>query len=121
MNLIFKIQTNDVVQLNSETTFEWIGRYDNVINSGGLKLHPEQIENKLASKIDCRYFIASEEDDLLGQRVILVLESKENKSATYDFSVLEKHEIPKAIYVTPKFSETKTGKINRNMTLEILN
>ncbi|MEM6687205.1 MAG: AMP-binding protein, partial [Bacteroidota bacterium] len=38
-----KISTNDVVEIISQTEFNWLGRYDNVINSGGIKLHPEQI------------------------------------------------------------------------------
>ena len=42
------IITNDVVQLVSENQFEWLGRFDNVINSGGIKLHPEKIEEKLS-------------------------------------------------------------------------
>lgn len=37
------LQTNDVVSLQSEETFLWKGRADNVVNSGGVKLHPEEI------------------------------------------------------------------------------
>jgi O-succinylbenzoic acid--CoA ligase len=37
------IITNDIVAIISETTFEFLGRFDSVINSGGIKLIPEQI------------------------------------------------------------------------------
>ena len=40
------IFTNDVVDLVSDRHFEWLGRFDNVINSGGIKLHPEKNREK---------------------------------------------------------------------------
>jgi O-succinylbenzoic acid--CoA ligase len=39
-----KILTNDIVKLISDTEFVWLGRFDNVINSGGVKINTEQIE-----------------------------------------------------------------------------
>ena len=32
--------TNDLVELISPISFKWLGRYDFVINGGGIKLHP---------------------------------------------------------------------------------
>ena len=52
-----QIVTNDIVEILDERHFKWIGRYDNVINSGGIKLFPEQIEAKLMSEITNRFFI----------------------------------------------------------------
>ena len=71
------IITNDVVQLVSESQFEWLGRYDNVINSGGIKLHPEKIEEKLATIIKQRFFVTSIPDDILGEKLILIIEGEE--------------------------------------------
>ena len=71
------IVTNDIVDLISDGEFKWLGRYDNVINSGGVKLIPEQIELKLASSIKGRFFVAGILDEQLGQKVILVVESEE--------------------------------------------
>ena len=51
------IVTNDVVNITSDNSFELLGRVDNVINSGGIKLFPELIENKLSSKIERRFFV----------------------------------------------------------------
>src|SRR5690606_934968 len=42
-----EIITNDIVELKNKSEFKWLGRFDNVINSGGIKLFPEQIEKKL--------------------------------------------------------------------------
>ncbi|MEO8934618.1 MAG: AMP-binding protein [Xanthomarina sp.] len=112
-----KIITNDVVKLHSEKTFEWLGRIDNVINSGGLKFFPEQLEEKLKDKISSRFFIASEDDDKLGERLILVLEAAENNLSATIFDDLETYEKPKKIYAISKFIETTSGKIQRLQTI----
>lgn len=115
-----KLVTNDVVKLHSNTEFELIGRIDNVINSGGVKLFPEQIEAKLADKIKERFFISSEPDPSLGEKLILILEAESNTLDSSVFSDLDKLEIPKTIYHIKKFKETATGKIQRNETLKAL-
>ncbi len=123
------IVTNDVVHLLDDHTFEWLGRYDSVINSGGIKLIPEQLELKLSGLISERFFIASEPDDLLGNKVVLVIESKKKlvEEVASDVLIeiktskrLSKFEIPKKVYVIPQFIETPTGKINRKSTLLLL-
>lgn len=115
-----QIVTNDVVKLHSETTFELLGRVDNVINSGGIKLHPEQIEEKLSPYINSRFFIASEYDEIFGEQVILVLESDSNTINTLVFNKLDKFEIPKKVYTISKFIETASGKIQRQKTIKAL-
>jgi len=115
-----KIITNDIVKLLSETTFEYLGRYDNIINSGGIKLCPEHIETKLQNNIMQRFFIASEKDDVLGEQLILVVEGSSNIIDASVFSDLEKFERPKAIYGVNRFVETTSGKIRRKETLKIL-
>lgn len=113
-----KIVTNDVVKLHSETSFEWLGRYDHVVNSGGVKLFPEQIEAKLESVMSTRFFITKEEDETLGECIILIVESKSNTIETSVFEGLEKFEIPKKIYSVEKFIESGTGKILRQETVK---
>src|SRR5690606_31866025 len=93
-----RLVTNDVVKLHSASEFELIGRIDNMINSGGVKLFPEQIERKLADQINERFFIASEPDSDLGEKLILILESDSNTVNTSVFETLDKLEIPKTIY-----------------------
>tara|TARA_R110002049_G_scaffold309289_1_gene520215 strand:- start:2153 stop:3232 length:1080 start_codon:yes stop_codon:yes gene_type:complete len=115
------VVTNDIVTIHSQTEFEWLGRYDNVINSGGIKLYPEQIESKLQSKIKEQFFIASMQDDTLGDKAILILESKENHLDSAIFECLDKYEKPKKVYTISKFVETASGKIHRENTLQQLN
>jgi O-succinylbenzoic acid--CoA ligase len=109
-----KIETNDIVNLISDTQFVWLGRFDNIINSGGIKLMPEQIEDKLAALISRRYFVNGEPDDTLGEKVVLYIEGEAMKLDESVFNALDKYEKPKEIVFIPKFKETATGKIMRD-------
>lgn len=119
-----KITTNDVVKLISDSEFEWLGRADNVINSGGVKIFPEQIEAKLAPLMKNRFFLAGLPDIRLGEKLVLIIESEKDPKALSDTNVflpvLEKYEMPKKVMVISKFIETGSGKINRRLTLEAL-
>lgn len=114
------IVTNDLVELISETEFKMIGRYDNIINSGGVKLNPELIEAKIQKYLPNRFFVASEADKDLGEKLILVVEGREGDDFSKSFSHLEKLEQPKKIYVLKEFAETPTQKIDRTATLKLL-
>lgn len=109
-----KIVTNDIVNLVSDKQFVWLGRFDNVINSGGIKLMPEQIEDKLSAVISRRYFVNGEPDETLGEKVVLYIEGEVMKLDESVFNVLDKYEKPKEIVFIPKFKETATGKIMRD-------
>ncbi|WBX69455.1 AMP-binding protein [Tenacibaculum dicentrarchi] len=124
-----KIITNDVIQLVSNKEFEWLGRFDNVINSGGIKLHPEKIEEKLSKIINTRFFVTGVNDDFLGEKLILIIEDKVlSEEETEDektlkktiktLKTLSKFEVPKEIYFIDNFIETDTKKIQRKKTLE---
>lgn len=115
-----QLETNDIVKVHSENTFNFLGRLDNVINSGGVKLFPEQIEKKLSSKIKDRFFITSSKDHDLGEKVVLILESESNDLDKDCFDGLDKFEIPKDILTVPEFVETKSGKIQKEKTLALL-
>ncbi|MGD1947007.1 MAG: AMP-binding protein [Croceivirga sp.] len=117
------IVTNDLVELVDDTHFKWLGRYDNVINSGGIKLIPEQLEEKLSTVIKNRFFIAGIPDERLGEKMILVIEGMkdEEKQQLYqkirDLKSLRKFEMPREIISSEQFKETPTGKIQRSKTL----
>ena len=115
-----KIITNDVVQLLSNTEFEWLGRFDNVINSGGIKLHPEKIEEKLSKIIQQRFFVAGIPDEVLGEKLVLVIEGLQNEMNIAEFNTLTKYENPKEIYFIGDFIETDTKKIQRSKTLDLI-
>jgi len=118
-----KLITNDLVKLISNSEFEWLGRYDSIINSGGLKLIPEQIETKLNSLITARFFVAGLSDQVLGEKLVAFIEGEEDFTLLQkmkSIKALSKYEVPKEIYFLPKFIETENGKLNRLKTLELL-
>lgn len=111
-----KVITNDVVHLISTTQFNWLGRVDFVINSGGFKVHPEQVEQVLALVIDAPFFVSSLPDEVLGQKVILVVEGKEAIFPEIDYVRLHSYEVPKEVYFVDEMIYTTTGKIQREKT-----
>jgi O-succinylbenzoic acid--CoA ligase len=120
-----KIITNDIVELISEKEFKWIGRYDSVINSGGIKLYPEEIEVKLMHVITNPFIIAGINDEKLGKKLILIVEKSsktEAKEILFEkikkLQNLTKFQIPKEIYFIKKMVKTLNQKIDRNKTLK---
>ncbi|QLL57318.1 AMP-binding protein [Empedobacter falsenii] len=107
-----QVVTNDVVEIIDQRKFNWIGRADNVINSGGIKLFPEQIENKLKSFINSDFYITSKTDELLGQKLILVVEGEE-RSLDFSSADLTKYQQPKEIVFIDQFPRTESGKVKR--------
>ncbi len=125
------IQTNDRVRLKAQDAFEWLGRVDHVINSGGIKVLVEPLEQKMAEVFTTivprtDYFIASQKDERLGEKVILLIEHPgldvktelllKNQLA----KTLNKYEIPKKIIAVEEFARTETGKVRRKHTLDSL-
>jgi len=125
-----KIQTNDAIELRSKNSFVWLGRADFVVNSGGIKLFPEQLEKKINTWMSERYpgvtyFFFGEADDRLGQRLVLYMEGEASQLNLESLEkelkkLLGKFEVPKRIYLLPQFTYTETGKINRPVTAKKL-
>ena len=107
------IVTNDIVELINENQFLFLGRFDNIINSGGIKLIPEQIEEKLSGKIEGRFFVTGKPDEKLGEKLVLVVEGEKQTIDESVFDLLDKYERPKEILFVSKFEETGNGKIMR--------
>lgn len=120
------IHTNDIVELTSPNRFMILGRYDNVIISGGLKINPERIEEKLKSLIPYPFIIFGQNDPFWGEILVILIELKQadqdivNNFKSKVGSVLERHEIPKKVFTTASFTYTETGKIDRQKSLKNL-
>jgi O-succinylbenzoic acid--CoA ligase len=121
---IRELKTTDVVDLIDEKTFHWLGRADFVINSGGVKIHPEEVERKIRNIMDSSdFFIGQLPDQKLGSKVVFIgekhldipnLKNKINKE-------LSKYERPKAYFFISSLQRTPSGKIDRiKTTAEIL-
>ncbi|MFT2007688.1 AMP-binding protein [Pontibacter sp. 13R65] len=125
------IVTNDLVEILTPTRFRWIGRIDNTINTGGVKVQTEKLEVAIAQALSerdpmPRFFVTSQPDELLGDKIVLIMEG-EPWGAEAELilfarltNLLRKFELPKEIYYSPSFSETPTGKISKQRTLSKL-
>lgn len=112
------IQTNDLAEVKSETSFRILGRADSVIISGGIKHSPESIEKKLENLISQRFIISSAPDEKLGEKLILIIEGEPFNTRTLKqklAEILPNFERPKSIIFREKFRETASGKIVRRL------
>jgi O-succinylbenzoic acid--CoA ligase len=108
--------TNDVIDIIDDTSFKWRGRYDFVINSGGVKIHPEKVEKMIGHLIpNNNFYLTSKEDDELGEVAILLIEGDfEIGNILEDSrSFLPKYHSPKEVYLKGAFNYTESGKIIR--------
>lgn len=112
-----RVVSNDIVTLAGNHAFEWRGRYDNVINSGGIKIFPEELERKL-DFMDKPFFIIGRPSSKWGEEAILYVE---DDSGSVDIQSLHDSIIdrlghilaPKEIVVVQRFGRTDSGKIKR--------
>lgn len=115
------ITTTDLVRIVNDKQFEWLGRADNVINSGGIKISPEEVERQLEGQLSCAYFIAGLPDERLGSKAVLIVASpKAIDLSTLDFGGINPYYIPKEAINLNQFVYTETDKINRIATLKQL-
>lgn len=111
-----KIITNDIVELLSDKQFILKGRVDSVINSGGIKIYPEELEEKLSLKLEKRFFFSSVIDEKYGEQLILIIEGKAFDIKHEIFEGFSKFQVPKAIFFLDEFVEAGNNKINRKST-----
>jgi len=117
--------TNDRVRIMSNVQFEVLGRADFVINSGGLKIQPEEIEEKLRSLLDQSFMIGYKSDSILGQKLVLMIEADEEQVDLKELQlkmdeVLPKNKIPKEMVFVDTLFKTENYKIDRLKNLELL-
>src|SRR5690606_21234758 len=97
------VVTKDLVELLSSDKLKWLGRFDSIINAGGIKLVPERIEAKLAALMESRFFLAGVPDETLGQRLVLIIEGRNGEGPSLlkrikALEALSKYEIPKSVH-----------------------
>lgn len=118
------VVTNDLADLLSENQFHWLGRNDTIVNSGGVKIIPEQLEDKLRHHIASPFFAAGIPDSKVGERLVLVVEGNDQKETLQttisSLSTLQKFERPRAIYFVESFLRTPSNKIRRKETLAMV-
>ncbi len=113
--------TNDIITLIDAHKFQWHGRIDNVVNSAGVKLFPEELEKKIAELFsENRFYFIGRKSAVFGEELILLIEGEqpvnwidiENEMRNR----LKPFEYPKAIVFIAEFKETQTGKVIRQIS-----
>lgn len=110
------LQTNDLVEVKNDKKFRFLGRIDNVINSGGAKIFPEQLEALVKKEIPNEVVFLGIDDESLGQKLILIIEGKESEDLMNKISEIpfEKNfHRPKEIIFIEEIPRTPNGKVNR--------
>ncbi len=112
------IQTNDIVDVRDRDNFSIIGRADNIINTGGVKISAELLEEKIAPVIQpytSSFAVTGLPDDLLGEKIVLVcspLAKTENHILKLLKTALQKFEVPRTI-LEMEIPQTESGKTDR--------
>lgn len=115
------LYTNDNVEMRPDHTFRILGRKDNVVCSGGIKLQIEEIEAKLSNYIHADFAVSSKPDEKLGEKLVLVIEGEEGSLTLKSATTLSKYEIPKEVFYVQHLPRTESGKIARAKVKELLN
>jgi O-succinylbenzoic acid--CoA ligase len=103
--------------------FKVLGRIDNVINTGGVKVHIEQVERALAPHITCPFLITKCPDPKFGEVVVMLLEGTADDIPAARNAVeqhLDKYSRPKHILAVTSLPLTPTGKPARHQAEEIV-
>ena len=111
------LHTNDIVDFSADGChFRVLGRKDNVICSGGIKIQAEEIERILKKDIDQPFFITKDKDEKYGEIVVIVTEEKNTKKLEDIFNhALPKYWRPRKIISVGHLPLTETGKPRRQL------
>jgi O-succinylbenzoic acid--CoA ligase len=124
------MQTNDIVELMhfesaqcDKKQFKFLGRFDNVINSGGVKIFAEELENLVKKHIDRDLVFLGKPDETLGEKLVLVVEGEKDenlKSEILNLKFENKFHIPKEVLFLEKFPRAENGKVLRKEILKLI-
>ena len=113
-----EIITNDAVELIDNKHFIWKGRIDNLINTGGIKVRPEELEATIAKIIDLECAVVGVKDEKLGQKIVLIAESEKevdkDELLLFMKENLQTYQVPRKIVVVDKLPRTNSFKIDRS-------
>ena len=120
------LATNDLVEINKKGDgFSWLGRFDNLINSGGIKIIPELLEERIRECIGHECLVLPEPDRKLGNRLVLVVEFEGNDPPE-DLWMdklrerLSPYELPRRLIVTPTLPRNPSMKPDRTSARDLL-
>lgn len=117
------LQTNDVVELKNAKEFRFLGRADHIINSGGAKIFPEQLEAKVKREIPNEAVFLGIPHEEFGQQLVLAIEAEYSAELCDKLSQIQYEKSwqkPKDVVFIPEFPRTPNGKIHRSSLRQII-
>ena len=112
--------TNDIVELKPDGRFRVLGRKDNVICSGGIKIQIEEVERELKPYARVPYIISKKKDEKFGEIVVLLTEGDTDEMKAICEEHLPKYHRPKLYQHIDQIPLTETGKPARKKILELI-
>lgn len=110
------VVTNDLAELHENGRFRIKGRIDNIINTGGIKVVPEEVENSIAPYMPAPFYISSVSHPVLGQELVIITEKEipeKDEFLKKLKKILPPYHAPRQIIVKTPLPRTETGKIIR--------
>lgn len=111
------LETNDVVRLHGDGTFTVVGRADNTVNSGGIKIQIEEEERRLKAFIPVPFALTSVPDERLGEALVLLLDAAcpaDDALLMAEMrSRLPRYHAPRRIVRVSEVPRTENGKTDR--------
>ncbi|MGL4994533.1 MAG: AMP-binding protein [Bacteroidales bacterium] len=122
-----KLVTNDIARVNSDGSFEIIGRKDNTIISGGIKIQLESLESKISTILkDLTFTLTSINDSKLGEALVMLVSTPFDEIQLRNslFEKMDKFEVPRFFIFIDELPKTESGKPDRaeakRLALEII-
>lgn len=109
-----ELQTNDLAEINSCNQFRILGRKDNTVNCGGVKIQIEEVEQALKNYLTQPFVITSVPDVKFGEKIVLLIEGElpAQLDAIYE-QALPMYWRPKSTVGVRRMPLTETGKPDR--------
>lgn len=106
------LTTNDIATIMPDKTFRIVGRIDNVVCSGGIKIQIEEVEQRLHDTMPFPFVITSIEDPTLGEALTMLYvgDAMPNDIKKLCLSVLNKYQVPRHYLKVDSIPFTETGK-----------
>ena len=114
------LTTNDIVELKPDGRFRVMGRKDNVICSGGIKIQIEEVERELKPYVRVPYIISKKKNEKFGEIVVLLTEGDTDEARAICEKYLPKYHRPKLYQHIDQIPLTETGKPARKKILELI-
>ena len=101
--------TNDIAELSPQG-FRILGRKDNVICSGGIKIQIEEVESRLRPFLRTPYLISKRPDPKFGEVAVLLTEGSVDDARQVCERILPKYHLPRHYLHVDHIPLTETGK-----------